>query len=137
MSLFYFFGCDGTNRAGQGGGYMPRRWRPLPTPAHPDGLHIAGSRTGRAITSAGNQGRPRKARHTRPDAGHAAPVCTRYQTVRAGRSGWHRGPDGWQCVRNCADTDAHKPPYIKSHFCDVLLPVQRFCPLQSHTSVIL
>nr|DAF75254.1 MAG TPA: hypothetical protein [Caudoviricetes sp.] len=30
------------------------------------------------------QGRPCKARHTRPDAGHAAPVCTRYQTGRAG-----------------------------------------------------
>ena len=24
-------------------------------------------------------------RHTRPDAGHAAPVCTRYQTGRAGQ----------------------------------------------------
>nr|DAL93075.1 MAG TPA: hypothetical protein [Caudoviricetes sp.] len=29
------------------------------------------------------QGRPCKTRHTRPDAGHAAPVCTRYQTGRA------------------------------------------------------
>ena len=31
------------------------------------------------------QDRPCKARHTRPDAGHAALVCTRYQT---GRAGW-------------------------------------------------
>ena len=56
---------------------------PRVTPAHPDGLHITGSRTGRARTRAGNQGRPRKARHTRLDAGHAAPVYTRYQTGNA------------------------------------------------------
>nr|DAE34449.1 MAG TPA: hypothetical protein [Caudoviricetes sp.] len=32
------------------------------------------------------QGRPRHApTHTRPDAGHAAPLCTRYQTGRAGQ----------------------------------------------------
>nr|DAO34737.1 MAG TPA: hypothetical protein [Caudoviricetes sp.] len=30
------------------------------------------------------QGIPCKARRTRPGAGHAAPVCTRYQTGRAG-----------------------------------------------------
>lgn len=31
------------------------------------------------------QGRPCKARHTRQDAGHAAQVCTQYQTDRAGQ----------------------------------------------------
>ena len=31
------------------------------------------------------QGKPRKARHTRPDAGHAAPACTLYQTAHAGQ----------------------------------------------------
>lgn len=30
MSLFYFFGGDGTDRAGLGGGCMPRRWRSQP-----------------------------------------------------------------------------------------------------------
>lgn len=30
MGLFYFFGGDGTDRAGLGGGYIPRRWRPKP-----------------------------------------------------------------------------------------------------------
>ena len=37
------------------------------------------------------QGRPRKARHTRPDAGHAAPVCTRCQTGHAGTIGQGAG----------------------------------------------
>ena len=31
-----------THRAGLGGGYIPRRWRPQPT-AHPERLHITGS----------------------------------------------------------------------------------------------
>lgn len=30
LSLFYFFGGDGNDRAGLGGGYIPRRY----TPAH-------------------------------------------------------------------------------------------------------
>ena len=30
MSLFYFFGGDGADRAGLGGGCIPRRWRPQP-----------------------------------------------------------------------------------------------------------
>ena len=49
-----------THRAGLGGGYMPRRWRPQP-PAHPDGLHITGSRADHAKTRAGKyQGGPRR-----------------------------------------------------------------------------
>lgn len=73
MSLFYFFGGDGTDRAGLGVGYIPRRWRPQ----HPSAPgHAAHDR---------QQGKPYKTRHTRPKAGHAAPVCTRYQTGRAGQ----------------------------------------------------
>lgn len=30
LSLFYFFGGDGIDRAGLGGGCIPRRWRPKP-----------------------------------------------------------------------------------------------------------
>lgn len=30
LNLFYFFGGDGTDRAGLGGGCIPRRWRPQP-----------------------------------------------------------------------------------------------------------
>lgn len=92
VGLFYFFGGDGTDRAGLGGGYIPRRWSPLPTPAHPERLSTTGSSAGRARTRAGKyQGRPRKARHTRPDAGHAAPVRTRYQRPPTpGRSGRRR-----------------------------------------------
>lgn len=33
MSLFYFFGGDGTDRAGLGGGDIPRRWFPAPSSA--------------------------------------------------------------------------------------------------------
>lgn len=59
---------------------IPRRWRPQ-LPAHPDRLHSTGSREGRARC----KGRPCKARHARSDAGHAAPVCTQYQTGHAGQ----------------------------------------------------
>lgn len=59
---------------------IPRRWRPQP-PAHPDRLHSTGSRAGRARCKADHATH----RHTRPNAGHAAPVRTRYQTGRAGQ----------------------------------------------------
>nr|DAU62280.1 MAG TPA: hypothetical protein [Caudoviricetes sp.] len=36
LSLFYFFGGDETDRAGRGGGYIPRRWRPQPQRARTD-----------------------------------------------------------------------------------------------------
>nr|DAV03107.1 MAG TPA: hypothetical protein [Caudoviricetes sp.] len=52
LSLFYFFGGRKTDRAGLGGGCMPRRWRPQP-PAHPERLHSTGSSAGRARTRAG------------------------------------------------------------------------------------
>ena len=54
-----------------------------PAPAHSDGLHITGSSVGRARCKADHATH----RHTRPDAGHAAPVCTRYQTDHAGAIG--------------------------------------------------
>lgn len=38
-------------------------------------------------------------RHTRPDAGHAAPVCTRYQTDRAGTIG--QGAGRWTACALC------------------------------------
>lgn len=89
LSLFYFFGGDGTDRAGLGGDYMPRRY----TPAHfsdPERLHSTGSRAGRARTRAGKyQSRPRHAQtldtlhRSAPDTRQAAP----------GRSGRCRG--GW------------------------------------------
>lgn len=67
---------------------MPRRWRPQP-PAHPDGLRrTAGSRADHAMH-----------RHTRPDTGHAAPVCTRYQTGRAGTIG--QGAGRWTACATC------------------------------------
>lgn len=68
MSLFYFFGGDGTDRAGQGGGYMPRRWRPKP-PAHLERPHTTGSNTGRARRKADHATH----RHTRQKAEYAAP----------------------------------------------------------------
>lgn len=60
-------------------------------PAHPDGLHSTGSSTGRARCKAD---RPQQAahRHTRPDAGHAAP----------GRSGRRRALD---CLRSVSETE--------------------------------
>lgn len=83
MSLFYFFGGDGTDRAGLGGGYMPRRWRPKP-PAHPDGLNIIGSRAGRAQM----QGRPRH-----------APAHTPGRWERC--TGLHPIPDDRLCRADC------------------------------------
>ena len=47
VGLFYFFGGDGTDRAGLGGGCMPRRW--LPTPS---------SAPGQTATHRRHQGRP-------------------------------------------------------------------------------
>lgn len=81
-AFFILVGGDGTHRP------HPGLWphSPQVAPARPDRLHITGSRADHAKTRAGKyQGRPRKARHTRPDAGHASPVCTRYQTDRAGQ----------------------------------------------------
>lgn len=132
MSLFYFFDGDGTDRAGLGGGYIPRRRRPQP-PAHPDGLHSTGSKTDRTRC---------KADHARHDT-HAQALDTLHRSAPDTRQAVpcrlyrRRVLDGVERVRNLADTDAHKPPCIKSHFCDVLLLAQRFYPLQSHTSVIL
>lgn len=62
-----------THRAGLGGGYIPRRWRPHP-PAHPDRLHSTGSRADRAKTRAGKyQGRQPPKRWTRCTGLHSIP----------------------------------------------------------------
>ena len=55
MSLFYFFGGDGTDRAGLGGGYIPRRWFPAPSSA-PE-MATQHRQQGRPCQM---QGRPRK-----------------------------------------------------------------------------
>lgn len=66
------------------------------------------------------QGRPRKARHTRPDAGHAAP----------GRSGRRRG---WSVCATCPKLSRYgrlsstpKQAQKSSLFCVCLLPVQLY-----------
>lgn len=83
MSLFYFFGGDGTDRAGQGGGCIPRRWRPQ-TPAHPDRLHTTGSRAGRARCKADHARHDTRAKTL--DTLHRSALDTRPPT-RADRNG--------------------------------------------------
>lgn len=70
----------------------PRGGDPSP-PAHPDGLHSTDSSADRARCKAD---RPQQAEHrnTRPDTGHAALVCTRYQTGCAGQIGTAAGAGG-------------------------------------------
>lgn len=96
MSLFYFFGGDGTDRAGLGGGCIPRRC-PLHPPAHPGRLRRTGSRAGSARCNADHATH----RHTRPDARHATQVCTLYQTDHA----WQiRTTAGLGCIRSVSET---------------------------------
>ena len=78
-----------------------------PTPAHPDGLHTTGNSAGRARCKAGHATH----RHTRPDAGHAAPVCTRYQTGRAGTIG--QGAGHWTACATCPIEHAQTDKIIK------------------------
>lgn len=61
-------------------------------------------------------------RHTRPDAGHAAPVCTQYQTGRAGEIRAAAGAGGRaQRVRNCADMDrTHRYTIANTKKCAML-----------------
>ena len=82
MSLFYFFGGDGTDRAGLGGGCMPRRCTPAPSSA--PGL----------AAQHRQQGRP----HT---GTHARTLDTLHRVDQDG------GMAGWLArrVRNCADLD--------------------------------
>lgn len=75
-----------THRAGLGGGYIPRRWRPQRPSAPGRPAH--------------HRQQGRHTRHdTRPDAGHAAPVCTRYQTAHAGQIVTAAGC--WVCPKLC------------------------------------
>lgn len=105
-------GKDGrsVHRAGLGGGCIPLRWRPQP-PAHPDRLHSTGSRADHATH-----------RHTRPDAGHAAPVCTRYQTDHAGTIGQCAGH--WTACATCPIGHAQTDKKIKTYKYVIMLRVQ-------------
>lgn len=78
LSLFYFFGGRKTDRAGLGGGCIPRRWRPQP-PAHPERLH-----------STGQQRRPCQMQGRPPTAGRA-PTHTPKRWTRC--TGLHSIPD--------------------------------------------
>lgn len=60
MSLFYFFGGDGTDRAGLGGGYIPRRWRPQPQRTRTD---CTAQAAGQTVPNA-RQTTPRTDTHT-------------------------------------------------------------------------
>ena len=79
-----------------GAPYIPRRWRPQP-PAHPEQRRTTGSNAGRARCKADHATH----RHTRQDAGHATPVCTRYQTATQGRSYRRHGGGGRGACNTC------------------------------------
>ena len=72
-AFFDFFLRRLSTRPTPGASCIPRRWRPKP-PAHPERMHTTGSKANHVTH-----------RHTHPDALHAAPVCTRYQTGHAGQ----------------------------------------------------
>lgn len=120
VGLFYFFGGDGTDRAGLGGGCIPRRWRPQP-PAHPERLHSTGSSTGRARCKAD---RPQQTTHQHDTPGHLA-RCTGLHSIsdkprRVDQDGG--GTRGCaQCVRNCADMDrTHRHTIANTKKCAML-----------------
>lgn len=91
----------------------PRGGDPSP-PAHPERRH----------TTSGRE------RHTRPDAGHAAPVCTRYQTGRAGQIVTVRDAGGrGVCPKLCRyghKSNAPKQAIFLSLFRVCLLPMQLY-----------
>jgi hypothetical protein len=100
LSLFYFFGGDGTDRAGLGGGYIPRRWRPQPQRTRNDGTQQEAGQTvpkpGRANTRADHA---RRGTHARTlDTLHRSALDTRPPTP--GRSRLCRALDGVERVRN-------------------------------------
>lgn len=79
MSLFYFFGGWTAHHPTPGSPCIPRRYTPAPSSAP--------GRTAqrRPYQIPGQTMQDRTHRYTRPDAGHAAPVRTRYQTAHAGQ----------------------------------------------------
>lgn len=88
LSLFYFFGGDGTDRAGLGGGCIPRRY----TPAH-------SSAPGRTAHDR-QQHRPHTGTHARTlDTLHRSALNTRQAAW--GRSGRCRGLEG---LRGASET---------------------------------
>lgn len=68
---------------------MPRRWRPKPQRTRTDCTAQAAAQTVPDIPGQTST----RAYHS-PDAGHAAPVCTRYQTDHAGTIG--QGAERWR-----------------------------------------
>lgn len=106
---------DGVGMEGERLFYLLRNERasPAPPPALP--VYPAGGdpspqrtrtdctaqATAQAVPDARQTTQDTAHRHTRPDAGHAAPVCTRYQTGRAGTIGAVHGAGmSAQRVRN-------------------------------------
>lgn len=88
-----FFICFGMS-----GHHLPHPKRSLYTPpVEPP----APSTPGRTAQHR-QQHRPCKTRHTRPGTGHAAPVCTRYQTGHTGTIGAAAGLD---CLRSVSETE--------------------------------
>lgn len=83
MGLFYFFSGDGTDRAGLGGGYIPRRWFPAPSSAPGTATRYRQQGRPRQNTRAGKyQGRTRTpGRWTRCTGLHSIPDRPRGQIV--------------------------------------------------------
>lgn len=73
---------------------------PPARPIYPRGGDPGPSTPGRTAQRR-QQRRPRKERHTRPNAGRAAPVCTLYQTYHAGQIGTAAG---LKCLRSVSET---------------------------------
>ena len=97
MSLFYFFGGWTAHHPTPGAACIPRR-RPLPAPAHPERLHSAGNRAGRARTRADHA---RHDTHDRTlDTLHRSALDTRQATPGRSRRRWGAGGRG-VCPKLC------------------------------------
>lgn len=101
-AFFEFFLREVSTAPPPGSPHIPRRWRPKHHSAPGRPAHHG--QQGRPCQM---QGRPRHApTHTRPDAGHAAPLCTRYQTSHAEQTETAAGAGGRAvCPIGHAQTD--------------------------------
>lgn len=72
---------------------IPRRWRPQPQRIRTD---CTAQAAGQAVPEPGQTS---TRAYRRPNAGHAAPVCTRYQTGHAGQIVTAAGC--WVCPKLC------------------------------------
>ena len=89
VGLFYFFGGRATDRAGLGGGYMPRRCTPAPSSAP--------GRTAQHRPSQ-MQGRPRKTRRTGTHARTLDRSTIDTRQAARGKSGRRRALDCMQSI---------------------------------------